>query len=57
MRIETEEGKVFWIDIRKLPDMEQAEGFKERLPMFLDSWLTEGFGTWNRNGTGKMHYL
>jgi 8-oxo-dGTP diphosphatase len=57
MRIETEEGKVFWIDIRKLPDMEQAEGFKERLPMFLDSRLTEGFGTWNRNGTGKMHYL
>jgi 8-oxo-dGTP diphosphatase len=54
---ETDEGKVFWVDIHKLSGMELAEGFRERLPMFFDNQFTEGFGTWNSAETSEMDYI
>ena len=47
---ETEEGKAFWVDIDELAKLNLAEGFGERLPMFLEDKYTEGFGTWNDKG-------
>ena len=44
---ETEEGKVFWVDVDKLYDLECAEGFRERLPMFFEDKYEEGFCVWN----------
>lgn len=54
---ETEEGKVFWADIDELAKLNLAEGFDERLPMFLEDKYTEGFGTWNDKGNSKMKFL
>lgn len=54
---ETEEGKVFWVDIDELAKLNLAEGFGERLPMFLEDKYTEGFGTWNDRGNSKMKFL
>jgi 8-oxo-dGTP diphosphatase len=51
---ETEEGKVFWVDIEELHKLNLAEGFDERLPMFLKDKYIEGFGTWNDRGSSKM---
>jgi len=54
---ETEEGKVFWVDIDALPNLNLAEGFGERLHMFLEQKFTEGFAVWNDKGNGKMRFL
>ncbi|MGE5654555.1 MAG: 8-oxo-dGTP diphosphatase [Bacillota bacterium] len=43
----TEEGKVFWTDIGTLPSLPLASGFAERLPMFLEGGVLEGFAVWN----------
>ena len=44
---ETDEGKVFWVDVNELPRLELAEGFRDRLPMFFEEKYVEGFCTWN----------
>lgn len=54
---ETEEGKVFWVDIDDLPKLNLARGFGERLPMFLENKYIEGFGTWNSTSNSKMKFL
>lgn len=41
---ETEEGKVFWVHINDLEQLHFADGFKERLPMFINDEPVEGFG-------------
>lgn len=48
---ETEEGKVFWVDLKDLPGLNFAKGFKERLPMFFEDKYIEGFGKWDDKGT------
>jgi 8-oxo-dGTP diphosphatase len=48
---ETEEGKVFWVDISELPYLNMAKGFEERLPMFFEGKYIEGFGIWNDEST------
>ena len=47
---ETEEGKVFWVDIERLPEMNLADGFIDRLPMFFEEKYTERFQVWNESG-------
>ena len=54
---ETEEGKVFWVDIDELAKLNLARGFGERLPMFLENKYIEGFGTWNSKCVKKMRFL
>lgn len=54
---ETEEGKVFWIDIDELLKLNFAKGFYERLPMFLENKYIEGFATWNDKGDSKMKFI
>lgn len=54
---ETEEGKVFWVNVEELYNLNLAEGFGERLPMFLEDKYIEGFGTWNDRGTSKMKFI
>jgi len=54
---ETEEGKVFWIGIDELFNLNFSEGFGERIPMFLEDKYIEGFGTWNDKGSSKMVFL
>jgi 8-oxo-dGTP diphosphatase len=46
---ETEEGKVFWVDIDELPRLKLAKGFGERLPMFFEDKYIEGFSVWNED--------
>lgn len=54
---ETDEGKVFWIDIDELPGLNLAEGFGERLPMFLEDKYSEGFARWNEEENGMMKFV
>lgn len=53
----TEEGRVFWADINELYKLDLAEGFGERIPMFLEDKYIEGFGTWNDRGSSKMRFI
>lgn len=53
---ETEEGKLSWVHRDELPSLPLAEGFKERLPMFLDKTYSEGFGILSRNGKSAMKW-
>ncbi len=54
---ETDEGKVFWVDIDELPGLNLAEGFGERLPMFLEDKYSEGFAVWNEEENGMMKFV
>lgn len=44
---ETDEGKVFWIDLSQLGQMKLAPNFKEYLPMFLEGRYSEAYCMWN----------
>ncbi len=46
---ETDEGKVFWVELHDLPNLTLASGFADRLPMFLEGNYSEGFAVWNEN--------
>ena len=50
----TDERKVYWVEIDKLSTLNLSEGFKERLPMFLEEKYIEAFGIWNKNGERKV---
>jgi len=52
----TEEGKVFWVNVEELYNLNLAEGFGKRLPMFLEDKYIEEFGTWNDKGTSKTTF-
>lgn len=54
---ETEEGKVYWMDLDVLQSQNLAKGLLERLPMFIESKYSEGFGTWNSQGSGVLSFL
>lgn len=51
---ETDEGKVYWVEMDKLLELKFAKGFKERLPMFLEDKYIEGFGIWNSEVENKL---
>lgn len=53
----TDEGNVFWVDINDLQGLNLSEGFKERLPMFLDRKYSEGFGIWNEHSIRQLKLL
>jgi 8-oxo-dGTP diphosphatase len=54
---ETEEGRVFWVDIDQLPNLDLSSGLLERLPMFFESKYNEAFGTWNKDGISELTLL
>ncbi len=54
---ETDEGKVFWMDIDDMQSQNLSRGLSERLPMFLENKYSEGFGTWNSQGYGVLSFL
>jgi 8-oxo-dGTP diphosphatase len=51
---ETEEGKVFWVDVDQLPNLNLSRGLLERLPMFFEDRYNEAFGTWNKDGSNEL---
>ncbi|GKU23899.1 8-oxo-dGTP diphosphatase [Clostridium folliculivorans] len=53
----TDEGEVFWVDKDSLQELDLAEGFKERLPMFFENTYSEGFGIWNKHTSSKLRLL
>lgn len=44
---ETEEGKVFWVNLEELGSMKLSPNFKKYIPMFLGGKYNEAFGSWN----------
>ncbi len=50
---ETDEGKVFWVEANEIINLNLAEGFGERLPMFFENKYIEGFAIWNDKETGE----
>lgn len=53
---ETDEGRLLWVNRDELPDLPLAEGFKERLPLFLEGKYSEGFGIWNDHHVGRIQW-
>lgn len=53
---QTEEGKLYWVDPNELLSLPLAEGFGERLPMFLEKKHTECFGIWNQSGKREVKW-
>lgn len=53
----TEEGNVFWVNKDELQTLQLAEGFEERLPMFFETKLSEGFAVWNEGKAGQLKWL
>lgn len=53
----TDEGNVFWVDKDNLPNLNLADGLRERLPMFLEKKYAEGFGTWNEHHISQLKWL
>lgn len=53
---ETDEGRLLWVNRDELPDLPLAEGFKERLPLFLEGKYSEGFGIWNDHHVGWIQW-
>ncbi|ADL53095.1 8-oxo-dGTP diphosphatase [Clostridium cellulovorans] len=53
----TDEGRVFWVDKDQLLSLSLADGFKERLPMFLEKKYSEGFGTWNEESESQLKFI
>lgn len=54
---ETEEGRVYWVEIDQLPELNLASGFVERLPMFFEDKYNEAFGTWNKEGSSGLKLM
>ncbi len=54
---ETDEGRVFWVDVDVLPTLKLSRGLLERLPMFLEDKYSEGFGTWNHKGDSRLRFF
>jgi 8-oxo-dGTP diphosphatase len=53
----TDEGEVFWVDVDKLPHLNCASGFLDRLPMFLEKKYTECFGIWNEKAGQNLKWF
>lgn len=53
----TDEGNIFWVDKDDLENLNLSNGFKERLPMFLEGKYSEGFGIWNSKNNGELKYV
>lgn len=55
---ETDEGKVYWVDLDQLPHLAWSKGFQERLPMFFSEQFAEGFAIWNEDhGDQPLRWL
>lgn len=52
----TREGRVFWVDIDVLSNLELSNNFEECLPIFLVENYSEGFGLWNESDQKSMIY-
>lgn len=48
----SDEGEVFWVDVKAVPEMELANGFGDMLKVFLDEDLSE-FYYYTENGEWK----
>lgn len=54
---ETHEGKVYWVDVNQLKNMDLASGMEEYLKLFFDDNYGEVFAVWNDNYTGKLRLI
>lgn len=54
---ETHEGKIFWVEIDKLPNMNLASGMKDYLKLFTDDNLNEAYAVWNDKTWGEFKFI
>lgn len=53
LKEETEEGKIYWVDIKDLNNLEFASGFKQQLPLFFEQKWVEIFSYIDKNHNTK----
>lgn len=53
LKDETEEGKVYWVDIKELDNITYAYGFKQQLPLFFEQKWVEIFSYIDQNKNTK----
>lgn len=54
---ETHEGKVFWVEIEKLWDMNLASSMKDYLKLFFDDGLNEAYAVWNDKAWSNFKFI
>lgn len=54
---ENHEGKIYWIDIEELSNINLASGMKDYLRLFFNDDLNEAFAVWNDSFTGEFLFV
>lgn len=54
---ETQEGKIYWIDIEELANLNLASGMKEYLRLFFNDDINEAFAVWNDSFSGNFKFI
>ena len=54
---QTHEGRVYWIEMDKLSNMNLASGMKEYLRLFADDNLNEAYAVWNDTEYGEFKLM
>lgn len=52
---ETEEGKVFWVDIKDIYNLNLSQNFEKYIPMFFND-ASEFYCLWNENKPDDVYY-
>jgi len=51
---ETEEGKVFWMELNKFITSKKAPNMETYMKMFLEDKTNEAYATWSKSGNGEF---
>jgi ADP-ribose pyrophosphatase len=51
---ETEEGKIFWMELDKFMTAKKAPNMDTYLKMFLEDNTNEAYATWGKNGNSEL---
>lgn len=54
---ETHEGKIYWVDVDKLSELNLANGMNDYLRLFFNDNLNEAFAVWNDNSSSDFRFI
>ncbi len=54
---ETPEGRVFWVGLNDLFNLNLAKGFEKQLDIFLNEQYCEAFTVWNSKGDNGLNWF
>lgn len=54
---EAHEGKVFWVELDRLEEMELASGMRDYLKLFFNENVNEAYAVWNHKEWGDFRFI